>query len=452
MSKRFVLTRRAVLKGIIGSTLVGLALPTLDAMLDSHGTAYANGSPLPRRFMSWFFGNGVRLDRFVPADQGQGSAWALTEELAPFANVKEYISVLSGFDNKAGYGRRGHHDGVAGVFSGYPFIAIDPGGANYASKFGGPSIDQQVVKRLQSQGVQTYLPSMHVGVSKRITTGEGPTLHYIAHKSPDESIESMQNPQDVYAQLFGNFVPKDDPEGQLRVKMLDAVSADAKRLKARVGKVDQARIDAHLDSISQLQKQIQALPPVCTKPGVPTETNTDSPSGDEPLEAVSNVMADLVALAWSCDITRVTTWQQSGSVGGTVYWMTGATIEEHGLSHDPAGQELVHQAVVFNMKCFAHLLETLKATPEGAGNVLDNSVILLGSDCAEGMTHSSFDQPIIVAGKGGGLLKSDLHYRSPNSENTSDILLTLLQTMDPSVTEVGQAEGYSNTGFGGIVA
>ena len=143
-------------------------------------------------------------------------------------------------------------------------------------------------------------------LTKRITTGEGPTLHYIAHKSPDESIESVQNPQDVYAQLFGNFVAKDDPEGLIRVKMLDAVSADAKRLKARVGKVDQARLDAHLDSISQLQKQIQALPPVCTKPGVPTETNTDAGNGDEPLEAVSNVMAALVALAWSCDITRVT--------------------------------------------------------------------------------------------------------------------------------------------------
>ena len=60
----------------------------------------------------------------------------------------------------------------------------------------------------------------------------------------------------------------------------------------------------------------------------------------------------------------------SGSVGGTIYYMTGATSEEHGLSHDPDQQELVHQAVVFNITMFANLLQVLKDTPEGDGNLL----------------------------------------------------------------------------------
>ena len=92
------------------------------------------------------------------------------------------------------------------------------------------------------------------------------------------------------------------------------------------------------------------------------------------------------------------------------------------------------------------MLERLKNTPEGNGNVLDNSCILLGSDCAEGLTHSCFDQPIIVAGGGGGALKHPgVHYRSASGENTTDILLSCLQTLDPSVAEAGSAEGYSNT-------
>ena len=444
---RSALSRRTFLRGCIGAATVALGLPTLEAMLDSHGTAYADGTPIPKRFMTWFFGNGVRLDRFVPTGMGQGSAWQLTEELAPLANVKDDISVLSGFDNLAGYGRRGHHDGVAGMFSGYPFIALDPMGANYSSKFGGPSIDQQVLSRIQAGGVHTYIPSLHVGVSKRLTTGEGPTLHHIAHKSPDESIPSVQNPVTIYQSLFGNFVQKDDPEGPLRVKMLDAVAADAQRLRARVGAADKMRLDAHLESIAALEAQIKALPPVCTKPASPTETNTDDANGNEPLANVAKVMAGLVAVAWACDMTRVTTWHQSGSVGGTVYYMTGATTEEHGLTHDPAQQELVHKSVVFNMTCLAQLLETLKATPEGpAGeSLLDHSIVLVGSDCSEGLTHSCFDQPIIVAGKGGGSLKSGIHYRSPNKENTTDVLLTLLQAMDPTATEVGQDQGYSNT-------
>jgi hypothetical protein len=432
---------------MLGSAAVALALPPLEAMLNSHGTALANGDPLPRRFMTWFFGNGVRLPQWTP--QGLGSGYELTEELAPLANVKDYCSILSGFDNKAGYGRRGHHDGVAGFFSGHPFIEIDPMGALYASKFGGPSIDQVAASIV---GGKTFMPSLHVGVSKRITTGEGPTLQFLSHKGPEQPVESERNPQAVYNMLFGSFTPPDDPTGKLRVSMIDAVHKDAQRLRQRVGKLDQQRIDAHMEGLYQLQKQILALPPTCTIPPGPTQTNDDV-DGNEPLEEVSKVMADLVTAAFVCDVTRVVSFMQSGGVGSTIYHMTGAISEEHGLSHEPGGQELIHKAVVFNIGCFAYLLERLKAMPEGAGNLLDNACILLGSDCSEGITHGCKDQPCIVAGRGGGALTyPGVHYRSTSDENSTDILVSCLKTLDPSVSEAGSAEGYSNKACGAILA
>jgi hypothetical protein len=444
-SRKFVLDRRTMLRGVLGSAAVALALPPLEAMLDSHGTAFASGETLPVRFMSWFFGNGVRLEQWTPGSQGAG--WELTDELAPLLDVKDYCNILSGFDNKAGYGRRGHHDGVAGAFSGHPFIELDPMGANYASKFGGPSIDQVIASAV---GDQTYLPSLHLGVSKRVTKGEGPTLQYLSHKGPDEPVPSQYDPQAVFDALFNNYTPKDDPSGPLRVSLLDAVREDAKRLQLRVGTGDKQRLEAHLESIAQLQKQILAIPPACTLPGKPTETNQDI-DGDEPLEAVAHAMADLVAIAWACDITRVVSWQQSGSVGGTVYWMTGATTEEHGLSHEPGGQELVHKAVVFNMECFAYLLERLQATEIGEGNLLDQSIVYLGSDCSEGLSHSTFDQPIIVAGGGGGAFKTPgIHYRSSSDENISDVLLRMIQVFQPDATVAGSNEGESSTVFHGI--
>jgi hypothetical protein len=439
---KLVLNRRTMLRGMLAGSAVALGLPTLEAMLGSHGTAFADGSPLPRRLVTWFFGNGVRLDRWVP--QIQGDKYELTEELAPLKNVKDYCSVLTGFNNKAGYGRRGHHDGVAGAFSGIPFIELDPGNANYSSKFGGPSIDQVAATAIGKK-TPTYLPSLQLGVSKRVTTGEGPTLQYLSHKGPDQPLPSEYNPQVAFAKLFGSFVPKDDHTSKLRVTALDAVREDAKRLQMRVGANDKKRLDAHLESIYILQKQILAIPPVCTKPGQPVETNDDM-NGDEPLQAVSRAMADIIAVAFACDLTRVVSFQQSGSVGGTIYWMTGATDEEHGLTHDGAQQELVHKAVVFNMDCYAYLLEKLKATQEGQGNLLDNSVVYLGSDAAEGLTHSCFDQPIIVAGRGGGdLVYPGVHYRSDSGENTTDILLSVLKTVDPTATEAGADQGYSNT-------
>ena len=79
----FGLSRRQVLRGMIGSSAVSLALPVLEGMLNSNGEAYAQGMPIPTRFGLWFWGNGVRPEYWLPQGTGQGGAWQLSDELAP---------------------------------------------------------------------------------------------------------------------------------------------------------------------------------------------------------------------------------------------------------------------------------------------------------------------------------------------------------------------------------
>jgi len=444
------LHRRTVLRGLLGGGTVALALPMLEAMLNPNGDHLADGAELPVRFISWFWGNGKKNAKWNPDTAGVD--YELKEQLAPLAPVKSYCSVLTNFDNKAGFGRRGHHDGVAGFFSGHPFIALDPNGANYASKFGGPSIDQVIADAIESQS-PTYLKSLQLAVSKRVTKGEGPTLEFLSHRGPDQPLQQKFNPQAVYDQLFGNFTPVEDPSAGLRVHMLDAVNEDAKALKKRLGAADRLRLDAHLEGIDQLRKQIAALPPACTQPPAPGQTNSDT-DGKEPLTEVARAMSDLVVTAFKCDLTRVVSFQHNGSVGGTVFHMTGTSTNMHSLSHDePGDQAHVNGAIVECMESFAYLLEELMNAGEGSENLLDQSVVLCGSDCQEGANHSSKDQPAIVAGRGGGALRHPgIHYRSDSQENTSDILLTCLQAFDPQASEVGSAQGLSTTPLAAIKA
>jgi hypothetical protein len=77
--------RRSLLRGMLYGSAVGIALPTLDLMLNDHGTAYADGTPLPKRFGVFFWGNGVRLNKWTP--QALGAGYTLSEELAPLVNV-----------------------------------------------------------------------------------------------------------------------------------------------------------------------------------------------------------------------------------------------------------------------------------------------------------------------------------------------------------------------------
>lgn len=446
------LDRRQLLRGMVGGLSAAVALPTLEAMLNGNGTALAAGGPLPTRMGVFFFGNGVRLDRFVPS--ATGADWQLSEQLAPLANVKDYVNVVSGYRAQAGYGRRGHHDGAAAVLSGIPFVELPHDEGSYSSKFGGPTIDQVAADIIGN----TTFRSLQVGVSKRVTTGEGPGLQYICHRGPDAPIAPEYNPQALFTRLFSSFTPKDpnDPTNGFRMSVLDAIKDDAAKLNRRLGANDKQRLDAHLTAIGQLQREIGALPPVvtsgCLVPPTPTTDNRHN-NGREPMEDVARAMNQLVTLAMACDLTRVVSYMLTGGVGGIVYWMLGENREQHGLSHEPSAREFIHQSIVWNFSRFADLMERLKATPDGDGNLLDHSVWLCSTDVAEGESHSSDNYPLVIAGRGSGALKyPGIHHRGSSANNTSDVLLSIMQAAGTGLTEIGQAQGHSNQRCAEIMA
>lgn len=443
------LARRTLLKGLGAS----LALPTLEAMLNSHGTAYAQGVPFPRRYVAWFFGNGVLQNKWTPTTTGAG--WALTPLLQPLVNaargvdVRSYVSVVSGYNIKTP-NLRGHHNGVCAMMSGAPFIPLDPMGAGYSSKFSVKSVDQVISDAIAGP---TAHKSLQLAVSKRYTTGEGPSLQYLSHRGPDQPLLQQTNPATLFNTLFASFTPKDptDPRDRMRANVLDAVKEDANRLKPKLGSADRARVDAHLTAVSEVRSQILALPPVvtssCVKPTAPTQNNNDV-NGVEPYEAVNKVMSDLLALAFACDLTRVASYQFSGSVGGQCFKDLSPNVprdSEHALTHDAAAQLQVQDGITFTMQCFAYTLNALKKSIEGTGNVLDNSCVLCTSDVSEGLDHSIDDYPILVAGKAGGALNAGIHVRG-TGQNTTNVLLSCMKAViGPTVTSAGAAEGLSTT-------
>ena len=98
MKMRF--DRRSVLRGMLGGAGVYLALPALDAFLDTNGDAWADGTALPVRFGTYFWGLGLTDTptggtRWVPKKVGFG--YEATPELESFADLRHKVSVFSGF-------------------------------------------------------------------------------------------------------------------------------------------------------------------------------------------------------------------------------------------------------------------------------------------------------------------------------------------------------------------
>ena len=445
--------RRAVLRGTLAGAAVSLALPPLEAMFNANGTAYAQGAPLPRRLGVFHWGGGVKHDRWNPT--ATGPDYALSPELAPLQAVKEHVSVVSGMSVKTG-SLQGHHSGAVGILSGCPMVTQPANGAPFRSTFSAPSIDQVAAAVI---GKTSKFKSLEVGISKRINGGEGTTLQYLSHNGPDNPNPPEYDPIKLYDRIFGSgFTPPGgmtDATLALRKSVLDGVLADMNRLRAQVGAADRMRLDQHTENVRSIENRLIGMgttPPSCRLPAKPTAIS--SPSNKEALEELTKVMSDLIAMAFACDQTRVFSMNYSGPTNGTLFWQVNATSGHHALTHDePGDQPLVHACTVFTMQCFAGLLQALKNIPEGAGNVLDNTVIIASSDVSDGKLHSLTDYPVVVAGRGGGFLKyPGVHYRSANKENTSTVLLSVLRAAGLQLTEFGAGGGLVSTSCTAIEA
>lgn len=450
--KSRVLSRRAVLRGLASGAAVSVSLPVLEAMLDTHGTALADGTPLPKRFGVFFWGNGVRRGQFFPT--ATGADYPLSPALMPFADLRKYVSVISGYNIKTG-NERGHHAGCVGILSGAPMLPQDPQGAPYASTFSAPSIDQVVADHI---GKTTRFRSLELGISRSVTTGEGTTLRYLSHNGPDNANPPEYSPKAVYARLFGDGftapaeTPKLDPKLALRRSVLSAVREDATALRKRLGTNDQRRIDQHFESIRALENQISASEAAAPPPAACARVDEPADSkGDQNLIATNEAMSRLLAMSLACDQTRVFSVLFSGSVGGTSYPEIDVTSNHHSLTHDEGGAQPQVQAVtVFIMQRFAALLSALRDMPEGEGNLLDRCVILGSSDVSEGQPHTIGDYPILVAGGGGGKLAPGVHIRG-SAGNASDVLLSLLKAMDLPHTEFGVKGGHTTQTVDGLL-
>lgn len=446
--KRTRLSRRTFLRGAaLGGGAVAVGLPLLEAMLNSHGTALADGTALPVRFVTWFWGNGIIPDQFYPAASDVGPNYTLNTLMQPLAPVKDYVSVASGFNNKCENAIT-HHEGMT-VFNGYTFVQPPPIEPGFYSKAGGPTIDQVVGDLVMAQAGAPLVHSVQMGISRALSQADsGTTMHSLSHRSTQQPLPPEFNPQMVWNSVFGNFTPPDDPNKPVRLGVLGSVREDIAKLNQRIGQADKERLEAHLDGISALEAKINALPPLCTTPGQPTETNAVL---NGPTTNVNLVMSDLIAYMFACDITRVASVLVLGGASELALSEAGVQQSHHQHSHLMNGNNSLGPygtGISLMMSHLSTLLQRLKNTSDGSlgDNLLDNTVVFASSDCSTGWNHSIVNQPMLVCGKGGGrLVYPGIHLNSPNGRNCSDVTLAAAKAVTPELTEMGAGAPYSNT-------
>src|SRR5262249_49690885 len=108
---------------------------------------------------------------------------------------------------------------------------------------------------------------------------------------------------------------------------------------------------------------------------------------------------------------------------------------------DPAKKEKVRKINTYHIEQFAYLLGKLKAIPEGDGTLLDQCMIAYGSGNSDGNRHNHDDLPILLAGKGGGSLKTGRHLRFPRETPVNNLWLSMLDRMGVPTESLGDSTG-----------
>ena len=432
------LSRRALLRGSLGAFAATIALPPLEAMLNTHGDAYADGEPLPARFGLWFWGNGVRPEHWTPT--GEGTSWVSSAELAPLERHRAQLSVISGCTIHTG--THPHHAGMTGVMTGSPLHQVGVTRDTIVSTFAGPSLDVIASNRLEGQ---TPFRSLEVGICRFRGTDEGTTFQHLSHNGPNNPNPAEYVPRRLFERLFS--APLSAQLNEARRSVLDVVHGQIGRLQGRLGSADRIRLDQHLSSIRAIEQQLSAERGICERPETPV--NPNDINGQEQIEAQNEVMSSLLATALSCDLTRVFSVLFSTCGAGTVYWQAGANNGLHLTTHDealtgsPATQQVVHEATMFKMRQLARFLDQMKEIPLGAGTLLDQCSILCTTEHSDGRTHSYEDFPLLIAGLGGGRLRGGLHYRSRSRESVTKVGLTALRGAGLEIPSFGSEAGFT---------
>ncbi len=410
------LTRRMVLRGL-GSSV---ALPLLDAMIPAATVLAQTAAAAPPRLGFVFFPHGAVMERWTPTTTG--SEFEVPEILAPAAKFKDRMTIVSGLRNKAAESNDPH-----GIVAGTWLRCVAPNDVSDPSK--GATADQIAARYI---GTNTTFPSIEMGTPVGGPCSPGYSCAFgsaLSFRTPDQSLPIENNPRKLFFQLFGQG---DDAVERAAIvdqtgSILDSVMADAASLQRKLGAADNTMVANYLESVREVERRVQMM----KSQDLSGVEIPNAPAGiPASFEDHLKILFDLMALAYQINLTNIASFMMEKEVSMRTYNNVGVNEAFHPLSHhgdDPDKKARLVLVQAFHTSTFNYFLEKLDAMPEGNSTVLNNSLILFGSNMSNSDKHNHDPQPNALFGRAAGTVKGGQHLVYPQDTPQANILLTMLQ-------------------------
>ncbi|HEY3900496.1 MAG TPA: DUF1552 domain-containing protein [Chthoniobacter sp.] len=417
------ISRRTFLRG----TGVALALPFLDAMWPQSATAAETAAP--KRLVAVCTSLGIYGPAFFPKETG--GDYTSTPYLDVLKEHRNEFTVFSGLCHPDQAGADGHSSEMTWLTS-----ARHPGLGGFHNSI---SIDQFIAEKI---GVETRFPSLTLGTNN---TSQSYTRSGVM-------ISAETRPSQVFAKLFVEGTPSEVEQQMHKLRegrsIMDAVNDEAKRFSARVGAADRDKLDEYFTSVREMEQRLVKSQEWMKKPKPKIDAQPPEDIKNEAdLIGRMQLLYELVPLAVQTDSTRLITILVQGR--GDVPLVPGVTIEHHGLSHHGQDPEKIRQLELIEsaeMSALNKLFTALKQKTEGGEPLMENTMVLYGSNLGNANSHDWHNLPILLAG-GGFRHGQHLAYDAKDNTPFCNLFVQMMQKMRVEEDRFGSSSATSVAGL-----
>ena len=434
------LSRRHFLRG----AGVALALPWMESLTAFGQTvtgAAAKASTPPLRLGIVYFSNGVEPIHWWA--KGSGANMELGPGLQAMMPHREDMVFVQGLYNQTAAISTSPHLGRMNLLSGAP-VSLDPGEIRV-----GTTMDQILASQI---GGRTALPSLVLGIEpNELRLEDGLSMIYgssLSWLSPTKPATKEIYPSRAFDRLVGDGTGR-----KLDRSILDEVRQDSQSLKPKISRGDSAKLEEYLESIRDIEKRIERAAkderlegwrPTLAQPNLPRPANELPQNVPDHMK----LMLDLTVLAFQMDKSRIATLMLNNDLSQMNFkFLEGVQGALHlDLTHNgrAADKEAMYlKTNQFHLAQFAYLTQRMKEIKEGESTMLDNSILMMASSLFDGDAHGAGQLPILLAGKGGGSLKTGrvLDYLGAGDEHRKvcSLHLSLMDRMGVKLDRFGDA-------------
>jgi hypothetical protein len=357
------------------------------------------------------------------APQRAGRDYELTPYLQVLKERRDDFTFISGVS----------HPGVGGGhFSSKSFLtaAKHPNSAGFKNSI---SLDQLAAEKL---GAATRFSSLS------LTLG-GPGLSW---SRAGVEIPAESRPSRVFQRLFLEGKPAEKARQVQRLQdgksVLDLVAAKAVRLRGKLSGRDRRKLDQYFAAVREAEQRLvkaqawEKLP----KPNVKVDPPRDQPDRARMIERI-DLMYDMMHLALETDSTRFLTFFDTGM--NAVPAIRGVDTDYHMLSHHAKDPVKISQLTVVEtavMSAFARFLNKLADSSEEGPTLLDQTMVLFGSNLGNASSHDTRNMPIILAG-GGFRHGQHLAFDRKSNYALPKLFVSMLRRLGLEVDQFASTQG-----------